>query len=1162
MHRRTSFLILILLMGNLLPVSSASNKVQAVANSAVTVPETALFSANVLSPLEQNSAETAIYLRSATIATGAGQPKQSLEMRTETTSGPALWLVQFVGPIRTEWVEGLLSSGLEIVTYIPENAYLVWGENPQTALADFAAKSEAVRWIGAYLPAYRLEPGLNTDALFNNGEEWVDATVQFYQTAGLKESLNRLAGLARQIYQPPVSIQFFTHLRVELPSSALDAVAAWPDVVNIEKYQPPVLLDEVQGQILAGNLMQAQGNTVPSSPGYLQWLISKGFPDQPAAYPIVDLMDDGLDGGSATDVLHADFYVRGLKTNPDRVSYINNCTSDEKGNGIGGHGNLNAGILGGYNQSSGFPYQDAAGYQLGLGVSPFGWIASTKIFSDTGWYDASACGNSFTTIVQSAYSAGARITSNSWGASTAGAYTVDAQIYDLLTRDASPLPGNQEMLHIFAAGNMGPTTGSISSPATAKNVITVGATENVRDEGIEDGCYSTEANNADDIAFFSSRGPAIDGRIKPDIVAPGIHIQGPASQDPGYTSSGICGSMANGIERSPYYPSGQTLYTWSSGTSHAAPAVSGIAQLAHNYYQRVLKPGQTPSPAMLKALILNTPRYLQGTDAGDNLPSQHQGWGSAHMRHMFDDTSRVLLDQTWQFTQSSENYAFIGQVSDLTRPLHISLVWTDAPGSPAAAQALVNDLDLEVTIGGKTYKGNVFNGSVSAVGGSADHKNNVENIFLPAGQTGVFQVRVTARSLPGDGIPGNDALTDQDFALVIYNAVESTQPYLTVGKTTWVESKGNLNGFIDPGETIDLNIELENRGKGEANNITAVLLSDDSSITLIKNTASYDRILPGSARSNTIPFQIKVSSNAGCRLPLPLLLKISYNQREESAEVAPLIVGQAVRHTYESIDPPVNIPDYDQEKKRNGEAQVKIPINHSYDVIQLEAMVDIRHTWVSDLELDLTSPGGNTIQLSSKNGGMGDHYQGTIFDDQAALPISAGSAPFNRRYRPEQPLSIFADQPVTGVWTLTMRDVTSGDIGSVLAFSLTALEVRCTPYTAGPSVKVPVDKHSGRPGSQVTFRLEITNMTDKVDTYTIHAQGNWPVSANTAVGPLAPDQSTSTFVQVNIPGGAQLGDRETIHILVTSQNDSASQTEVTLTAEAASIIWLPLIQRP
>jgi hypothetical protein len=100
-------------------------------------------------------------------------------------------------------------------------------------------------------------------------------------------------------------------------------------------------------------------------------------------------------------------------------------------------------------------------------------------------------------------------------------------------------------------------------------------------------------------------------------------------------------------------------------------------------------------------------------------------------------------------------------------------VWTDAPGNPAAARALVNDLDLEVVYNGETYYGNVFNGEYSLPGGQADRVNNVENVFLPPGTESEFSVRVISRNLAGDGLPYRPGATDQDFALVVYNGLDT-----------------------------------------------------------------------------------------------------------------------------------------------------------------------------------------------------------------------------------------------------------------------------------------------------------------------------------------------------------------------------------------------------
>ncbi len=707
------------------------------------------------------------------IDTRAGAPAPQAELSQAPADGSRLWMVQFVGPVKDAWLEDVRSLGLEIVQYMPNNAYVVWGDTAGLErFATLAATSPVVQWTGAYQPSYRLEPSLQGAAATRPGE-LLDVTVQFYKTDGAEQSLARLRALGGLIYREPSQVLNFVNISLQLPAGQISSVAGWADVYNVEPYRAPTRLDERQGQIVAGNLTTVGGKVEPSGPGYLAWLESHDFPTTPSSYPLVDITDDGIDQGDAANVLHPDFHELGQAGNPDRITAIADCTTDPKGNGVGGHGNINAGIVAAYNNRSGPPHVDSDGYRLGLGISPYGQIAGTKIFRNAGPFDISQCGGTDRGVVASSVAKGAKITSNSWGSAVNGAYDSSAQTYDLLTRDASnTTAGNQEMLHIFAAGNKGAAPNTLDSPGTAKNVLTVGATEGVHDNGVVDGCGTSAADNADDIIDFSSRGPTDDGRIKPDIVAPGTHIQGPASQDPAFNGNSVCGMLTN-----PYYPAGQTLYTWSSGTSHSTPALAGAAALIYEYYGRVLTPGRTPSPAMLKALILNTPRYLAGTGANDTLPSPDQGWGGVNLGTLFDGTPRVLEDQTRLLQGSGDEYTLAGQVARSNKPFRVSLVWTDAPGS-TVGNAYVNDLDLEVTVGGQVYRGNVFNGANSITGGAFDQRNNVENVFLPAGLSGSFTARVLARTIAGDGVPGNGDVTDQDFALVISNATISPQALL------------------------------------------------------------------------------------------------------------------------------------------------------------------------------------------------------------------------------------------------------------------------------------------------------------------------------------------------------------------------------------------------
>jgi hypothetical protein len=206
---------------------------------------------------------------------------------------------------------------------------------------------------------------------------------------------------------------------------------------------------------------------------------------------------------------------------------------------------------------------------------------------------------------------------------------------------------------------------------------------------------------------------------------------------------------------------------------------AGAASLIRKFFtvHNLLGASRAPSPAMTKAFLVNSASYLSGENAGGNLPSDRQGWGIANLSRAFDGVARKLVDQTTLFTESGQTYEVEGSIAERAEPLRVTLTWTDAPGALAAA-ALVNDLDLEVTIGGVTvYRGNHFEGATSVEGGDQDRLYNVESITIPAsaipqGFEGNFKITVRAANVAGDGVPGNENNLDQDFALVVYNITD------------------------------------------------------------------------------------------------------------------------------------------------------------------------------------------------------------------------------------------------------------------------------------------------------------------------------------------------------------------------------------------------------
>ncbi len=681
-------------------------------------------------------------------------------------------VIQFAGPIKRSWIEQLRAIGAEIIAYVPNNAYIIRGSSH--ALARVAAMdagiqatdARPVRWIGRLEPIQKLDTAF-TDEMLAASDATLDVEIELIDSPEAETAIEQINALAVRVNHEPRRFLNYAVVSVALPVKELLAVAALDEVLFINPGLPFNLHDERSAQIVAGNLTADLAQ--PAAPGYLNWLASKGLSVQPDF--VIDFADTGLDRGSTAAILiHPDFRDGAGNS---RVAYNINYTQDNTGEDRSGHGTLVASVACGLGSTD---REDAAGYMYGLGVDPTARLGASRIFDYRGKLPFQF---NFADAVSAAYQAGARISNNSWG-NGSNSYDIAAQQYDAFVRDAQPaVPGNQEMTFIFSAGNNG-AGGHVSSPGLAKNVISVAASESYRPEGTDscnldgEGSIGPDgANNAQDILRYSSGGPTLDARAKPDIAAPGTHIFGAASQSPQFFAEGLCPGV--GV----YQPPGQQLYTWSSGTSLAAPHVTGAAALTRKFFiaRNLLGDARAPSPAMTKAFLLNAASYMTGQNAAGDLPAERQGWGLVNLARAFDDTKRLLVDQTRLFTESGQTFEIEGSLADRARGLRVTLAWTDAPGALVGA-AIVNDLDLEILIGGVTvYRGNNFAGATSIEGGEADRLNNVEAIYLPPdlipqGSTGNFRIVVRAANIAGDGVPGNGNDLDQDFALVVYNITD------------------------------------------------------------------------------------------------------------------------------------------------------------------------------------------------------------------------------------------------------------------------------------------------------------------------------------------------------------------------------------------------------
>lgn len=729
-----------------------------------------------------------------------------------------LRLVQFAGPIKRRWLDRLEASGAEVVGYVPDYAYLIRvtpAALRRVALLDAGERADdarPLRWMGRLDASHKIDPAFGDQMLAAQSRADLDVEIELLDGPDVEQTVAEIVARSSRVIQAPRRFSRFVVLAVSLTAGQLLDTAASSDVLFINPSRPFATADERSAQIIAANL--TTDGTQPAAPGYKDWLAAKGLNTVPDY--AIDVSDTGLDRGTTGDFsVHPDFLDG---QGHSRFVYSFNYANDSVIEDRRGHGTLVSSVVAGLGAND---RTDANGYMLGMGVDPQARVGMSRIFNyiGTAWSRLS-----LTNVASTAYGAGARISNNSWGNGT-NVYDAAAQEIDALTRDARPqAEGNQEMLFVFAAGNDG-AGGHIGSPGTAKNVITVGASENYRPEGTDScnldgqGAIGPDgANNALDILRYSSGGPTADGRNKPDLTAPGTHVYGAASRAPFFNANGLCPGVPI------YQPPGQQYYTWSSGTSLAAPHITGAASLVRRFFTagNLLGPALAPSPAMTKAFLVNSATYMTGENAGDNLPSERQGYGLVNLSRAFDATARKLVDQTVLFTESGQSYELTGSLADRTKPLRVTLAWTDAVGS-LIGPALVNDLDLEVSIGDTViFRGNHFEGALTTAGGDPDRANNVESIIVPAdaipeGFAGNFRVTVRAANIAGDGVPGNASGIDQDFALVVAN-IAAPLPDLppkkipVISSVTYVKKTITITGHdFTAAAKIEINGQLIDR---------------------------------------------------------------------------------------------------------------------------------------------------------------------------------------------------------------------------------------------------------------------------------------------------------------------------------------------------------------
>jgi len=305
--------------------------------------------------------------------------------------------------------------------------------------------------------------------------------------------------------------------------------------------------------------------------------------------------------------------------------------------------------------------------------------------------------------------------------------------YDLMdaTMDAASWR-YPDLLSICATGN---DPFHVKHPAAAKNVLSVGGSGN----GIGSDTFLTN----------SSPGPMRDGRVKPELVAPGVDVWSAAGPGP-------------------------ADYAQGSGTSFAAPAVNGACALIRQYLNEGWHPSGQPEPnhritnpssALMRALaIVSADPNVRVAGQPVFVPDAHIGWGRMDLDSVLyfaGDARRLVLwdDQQGLATGEIREYALnvAGQM-----PLRAVLCWTDTAAMLPAETTLVNNLDLELVSAGPPPQG--FHGNKYEEGQSVrnppgwDSVNNTECFRRDRPDTGSWTIQVIARSV---------FTARQPFALVV-----------------------------------------------------------------------------------------------------------------------------------------------------------------------------------------------------------------------------------------------------------------------------------------------------------------------------------------------------------------------------------------------------------
>jgi hypothetical protein len=596
----------------------------------------------------------AILLKSRQFVPTPGMSKAMAAQLSASPTGRSHVLIQFDHIPTAEEREALEGAGVKLLAYVPHNAW--FASVPATVSLSNRVLASA-RWLGPILPQDKLPVDLWEGQLGPwavNADGSVNLDVLFFADVPLDKARQIVAAHGGYVED---ELFDFHRLRVRAPKQAITALASEDRVQWVVEAPPPKI------PLNDGSRARANVDDVQDPPYNLS---GSG-------------MDLGIwDSGRVDD--HVDFSCR--------LSVGDGCGS------VSDHATHVAGTMAGSGANS--AAQGGSAYQW-KGMAPSADIISYDWYNNISEHDGAI--NTY----------GIELSQNSWGyaggCSGCGLYDWDAPDYDAIVTGSY----GERIIVVFAAGNWQHCGyDSILPPGTAKNVITVGATN----------------SDDDTMTWFSSWGPVDDGRVKPDVVAPGDEVGG------------------DGDIKSTYL---NNSYALGHGTSMAAPAVSGISALLIEQYRSIYD-GDDPWPSTVKALLIHT-----AIDLGNPGPDYKFGYGRVDAQAAADVLRARDLRQDSVSDGATDTYTIT--VPSGAASVKVTLVWDDPAGAVNANPALVNDLDLTLVApdpGATHYPPWVLdpgNPSNNATTGT-DSINNVEQVYVTSPTSGIWTVEVTGDDVP------------------------------------------------------------------------------------------------------------------------------------------------------------------------------------------------------------------------------------------------------------------------------------------------------------------------------------------------------------------------------------------------------------------------------